>query len=417
MIKNYLFYASPALPLALLGLPLYVYLPTYYAQDLQLGVMEVGIVLLLARILDMITDPLIGYVSDRYLSRKIFMFLGSFLLLSAFYFLTHPGQNASIFSLFIFSMIVYLGWSFISIPYYAIGSDIGRNYKENTSYASYREFFNISGVLLALVIPYMYKVSEDAEKSLQLLNNVILLVLPTVILIFFITVKTKMDSKSYNSITQIYSSIINKVKTSKYLFSAFFLNNFANALPSTLFLLYVELVLVSKEHSGSLLLIYFISGVVALPFWYFLANKISKKTTWILSMINAIVFFSFVPFLGAGDYEYFLFITIFSGMSLGADMALPASMQADLIQKQNSSKIQVGGALFGIFAMITKLSLAIAVGVSFFILGLFDFIPENPTKEGLIVLSLLYGALPVVLKILAIFTLLRFSEKTNDQLT
>ena len=98
-------------------------------------------------------------------------------------------------------------------------------------------------------------------------------------------------------------------------------------------------------------------------------------------------------------------------------MALPASMQADLIQKQNSSKIQVGGALFGIFAMITKLSLAIAVGVSFFILGLFDFIPENPTKEGLIVLSLLYGALPVVLKILAIFTLLRFSEKTNNQLT
>ncbi|CAA6816427.1 MAG: MFS transporter, partial [uncultured Sulfurovum sp.] len=119
------------------------------------------------------------------------------------------------------------------------------------------------------------------------------------------------------------------------------------------------------------------------------------------------LFFAFVPFLGTGDFNAFLFITIFTGFSLGADMALPASIQADVAQE---AKKEVSGTLFGFFAMLTKLALALGVGVSFGILGLFDFSTENPTADSLIVLALLYALLPIVLKVVAIFLLSKYKE-------
>ena len=59
-------YGLPALPAAVLGLPLLLYLPTFYAVDLGLGFTIVGAVLLLARVVDVIADPIIGWASDRF---------------------------------------------------------------------------------------------------------------------------------------------------------------------------------------------------------------------------------------------------------------------------------------------------------------------------------------------------------------
>ena len=61
---HYWFYGLPALPLAALGLPLYIYLPTFYADQLGLGLTLVGSILLISRVTDVISDPLIGLLSD-----------------------------------------------------------------------------------------------------------------------------------------------------------------------------------------------------------------------------------------------------------------------------------------------------------------------------------------------------------------
>ena len=64
-------YGAPAAPLALSGLPIAVYLPVIYADSdgfaLSLGI--VGLLIGLSRISDVVTDPLIGYLSDRWKTR------------------------------------------------------------------------------------------------------------------------------------------------------------------------------------------------------------------------------------------------------------------------------------------------------------------------------------------------------------
>ncbi len=410
-MKNYTLYALPALALALLGLPLYIYLPTFYVNDVGLGVFGVGAVLLCARLFDMLSDPIIGHFSDEYFSRKTFMFFGGVLLLVGFYFLVHPAEDAAYLWLFGFSMMVYFGWSLLSISYYATAADLSESYKQNTSYASWRESFNIFGILLALLIPFVMGVAEDEAASLELLSNLLFVLLPATLFTFFIFLDSRQIHNHLTSLRDSLHYLLEELRLSRYFFGAFFLNSLANAIPATLFLLYIEHIIGAKEEAGLLLLLYFVSGVSALVFWNFVANKTSKKTAWSLSMISASIFFAFVPFLAQGDLFAFLLITLLSGMSLGADMALPASMQADLVHNSTTAPREMGGTLFGFFAMSVKLSLAFGVGISFAILGLLGFEASAPNAASLYALPLLYGLVPVILKLLALFVLYGYKEQ------
>lgn len=195
------------------------------------------------------------------------------------------------------------------------------------------------------------------------------------------------------------------------LFVAFIINNLANAFPATLFLFFVEFVLGAKEQTGILLLVYFLSGVFALPLWLWIAKKKGKKTAWILSMGLASSVFFFVPFLEVGDVLYFGIICVLSGMSLGADMALPAALQSDVARQTQEQGNHLGGVLFGFWALLTKLAFALAIGIAFGILELVNFDTESPTETSLHVLALLYAWVPVGLKAIAIFFSIRFNEK------
>jgi len=402
------FYALPAFSLAMLGLPLYIYLPTFYTQHVGLSTLEVGLVLFLARGLDLVFDPLIGSLSDRFAKRKVMMFIGMLVLLVGFYALSYPMK--SWIWLLGFSFIAYSGWSLMSIPYLALSAELSRDYHDNTRLASTRELFTIFGLVSALVIPYAMDVAEDSEATIQLMLLIVGVSLPLLFFLFSQKIKEPEHVSHPLDFLSGLKYLWLHTPDARSLFLAFFTNSLANALPATLFLFFVSLVLQTPERTGAFLLLYFISGLIALPIWLNLAKIWGKKKTWILSMGLASLAFSFVPLLESGDMLYFIVITLVSGFSLGADMALPAAIQADIAQRLEGNGQRLTGVLFGFWAMLTKLSLALAVGISFGLLGLMGFDPESPTSSSLSILSLLYGMAPVIFKATAIYFIFRYDD-------
>jgi len=407
--SSLIYYALPAFSLAMLGLPLYIYLPTFYTQYIGLSTLEVGLVLFFARTLDLVLDPFIGSLSDRFAKRKMMMFIGMFILLVGFVALSYP--QASWLWLLVFSFIAYSGWSLMSIPYLALSAELSRDYHDNTRLASTRELFTIIGLVSALVIPYLLDIAENAQATIRLMLIIVTLTLPFLFLIFY----KKIEEPAHLSKPMNFLSGLKLIWThnpdAKSLFLAFGSNSLANALPATLFLFYVTHILQMTDQTGGFLLLYFISGLCALPAWLILAKIWGKKKSWIASMILASFAFSFVPFLGSGDGFYFFIITLLSGLSLGADMALPAAIQADIAQKFEKNDHALTGILFGFWAMLTKLSLALAVGISFVLLGLSGFEPNSPTIESLSVLSVLYGLAPVLFKSFAIACIYKYTDE------
>jgi GPH family glycoside/pentoside/hexuronide:cation symporter len=77
-------YAAPAFALALVGIPIYVYIPKFYTDVVGIHVGMLGLLLLGVRVFDALTDPVIGVVSDRtstrYGRRRPYMALGSLAL-------------------------------------------------------------------------------------------------------------------------------------------------------------------------------------------------------------------------------------------------------------------------------------------------------------------------------------------------
>ena len=158
---------------------------------------------------------------------------------------------------------------------------------------------------------------------------------------------------------------------------AFFLNGIANGLPATLFLLFVRHVLGADVDAGPLLLLYFVSGMLAVPGWLWLSYRIGKHRAWAASMLWACVMFAWVPFLGPGDTLAFAAICVLSGASLGADLAIPASMQADVIDLDRvMSGRRRTAFFFALWSMASKLALAMAVGIAFPVLGAIGFSAE-----------------------------------------
>ena len=408
--KNLFAYAVLALPIAVLGVPLYIYIPTYYVTDLHLQISDVGLALFFARSLDIISDPLIGKLSDKMQSRKTMIMAGSVLMLGGFYFLIHPFLQPSALYLCVLSILTYLGWSLVNIPYLALSAEIGEEGFDTTRLSFAREIAMIVGLLIALSIPYFAKVSQDTTQSLGVLFTYLLFILPTTLAFFALFLSASAIKRSESKFFESLRTFFVHFPKFKRLIAAYFLNSLANSFPATLFLLYVSLVLGSAKESSLLLMSYFLSGVIAFPMWIALAKRYDNGSLWITSMLLASGAFIFVPFLGSGDSMPFLLICLVSGFSLGADMALPSAIQADIAIESERGNNELTGVLFGMWAMVTKLSLAFGTASAFFILGLVGFDDKTPTYEALLTLSLLYSLLPVALKFLSIFFIFRYKR-------
>lgn len=413
MNTTYAAYGSIGFSLAIVGIPLYIYMPTFYSQHVGIDVGIVGMVLLIARLIDMIADPIIGHLSDhshsRYGKSKPFIIIGSLLLLVGYgMIISPPHLGIAPLWLFGFSLVMYLGWSMISVPYLSMSSEISSEYHAKTSIASYREVLALLGMISALLIPYLLDIADQSDRTLTTLFLLLLITLP--LSVIWMVAKVSSTPSIAPSVPFWEGLALIKNSNSFTLLGAYTLNALANAIPSTLFLYYVSLILGREDQSGTLLLLYFVCGIVALPLWLLLSRHYPKRRVWIASMVLASCAFMFVPFLGSDDLIAFGIIVALSGFSLGADLVFSSSMQADAAQSYERSGLAISGTLFGLWGMGTKLSLALGVGIAFGILGLVGFDPSAPNPTALTTLAWLYGGAPVALKLLSIALLSRYRE-------
>jgi len=129
-------------------------------------------------------------------------------------------------------------------------------------------------------------------------------------------------------------------------------------------------------------------------------------------MAAAIAAFVWAGALGPGDSAAFAAVCVVSGLALGADLALPPSLLADVVGRPGAPR--AAGAYFGVWTLATKFNLALAAGVALPLLGALGYAPGVRDDGALAALALVYAIVPCVLKAGALVALARFASANRS---
>jgi len=174
----------------------------------------------------------------------------------------------------------------------------------------------------------------------------------------------------------------------------------AAAIPATLILFFVQDVLQAPRLSGIFLAAYFLAGALTMPVWVGVSRRTGKKIAWLIGMIMAVVAFIWAYALGPGDIVAFAIVCVLSGFAYGAELALPPSILADLVDEGGASgEPKAHGAYFGLWQMIEKFNLAAAAGVALPLVAYLGYEP-GLVERSTVALSATYALLPCAIKLL-----------------
>ena len=417
-------YAAPAFALAVVGIPVYVYIPKFYTDVIGVHVSAMGVILLVVRLFDAVTDPAIGLISDRLKTpfgrRRPLIILGALLTGLAILLLfnppnTDPDTATVWFMTLIF--LLFLFWTVIIVPYESLGPELTFDYDERTAMFGLRDGALIAGTLVAAASPAAIKglmaLPEGAQGERETFFILSMIYTPLIIASAFWCVLT-LKERAVNLISRpdnIFQKLLASLQNRPFriLLISYTISAIGNNLPATLILYYVEYVLHSSR-ADLFLVMYFVTGILFLPLWVAGAKRFEKKSMWLMSMAVNTGAFSGVFFLGPGDELTYGVLVIISGIGFGATLAIPSAIQADVIDYDELiSGERREGLYIGLWSVAKKLAAALGVGAGLALLGTSGYVPNVRQSDTVVLyLRILYALVPCLCNAAAIVIALAY---------
>jgi len=392
-------YSGVTLPMAAMGMPIAVYLPRFYSEGMGLSLVTVGLVFTLARIWDVITDPIMGIVVDRYDTRwgrrKHWIALSIPILLLAVYMVFMPNREQVTGAYLLFWLIVlYVGYTMLAIAHQSWGAELSHTYDERSRLFGWREVFVIAGMTIVLALPAGLELTgfNDQASKVASMGWFCLILFPVLVLPTLIMVPDSHTStQSHVPWADAMRILINNSLMWRLLL-ADLASGFGTAVSGALYIFVASAYFKLPEQASIALLFYFLTSFLAMPMWLNLAYRVGKDTALKIALVYAVVInLGLLLVAEEGNVAVLWGFTIAFGVAFGAAPTLLRSMMADLTDEDTLRTGQQRAGLF--FALLTttnKLGAALAVDDSFAILEVvFALVPggdnEQSALDGLLV--------------------------------
>ena len=380
-----------ALPIGAMAMPIAIYLPPLYSGSLGLTLATVGMIFTLARVWDLVTDPIMGIVIDRYGSRwgqyKHWVALAIPMVMLAIYkiFIPNPADVTAIYLGF-WMLVLYLGYTMLSIAHNSWGSFLASDYDERSRLFGWREIFIIIGMVFVLAIPAtmdFFGQSNTPDKVAGM-GLFCLILFPLTVIPTLVAVPDKVAERKGALGWRDMVALLRSNPLLWRLLTADFTTSFAMSATAALYIFFATYVFELQNHASLALLLYFVAGFLAMPVWLKFAYRMGKVGAIKLAVGYTMVlqgglFFVTEP----GNVALFWSYTFLAGLAFGAGPTLLHSMMADLTDIDELKTGQKrAGMYFALLATINKLGGAVAVGVTLTAADkLFNFTPGAANSQ------------------------------------
>lgn len=407
------------MPFAMSGLALVMFIPTFYAVDMGLGLALVGGVFVFGRIIDVITDPLIGHLSDqthsRFGPRIPWIILGAPIYCLSVWLLFSPPENIGPLYLLFASALYFLFYSVVDVPYSSIGLEISPHSAERSYLASSKAAFQVIGAIVAASFPFVAALAMPASLSLTAKVTVAICLLAVLVLVLFVPKHNRVVTAPKIGLLQGFKWVFQQ-KAYRSLIGVFFIIQSANSLTGALAVLYITHVIKAPGLIGAALGLMFLATALFLPLWIFLSIKFDKSKSWTASILLCCTTLMIAPFLQEGDIIGLMVMCCLLGACFGCDAIMPTSMLADIAyQSEKDGQNRFSGTYLAFKNSVSKLTFVIPMGIAFPVLGWIGF-DENSTNNGtqLNTLVFFFAILPIAIRLIG-FTALRKTSAEQDE--
>ncbi len=415
-------YVLPTAPLAALGLPLTVYVAPFYVSGLGLDQTQVGLVLLAARLLDLIVDPLIGWGCDvtrsRWGRRRPWLTAAVPFFVVGVYLLFMPPQGATIGWFAAWVVLSYLAYSVAAISHIAWGAELSSAYHERSRIQGWREFAAISGFLLVLSLPVILEIfvpTATIVDKVSLMGWFVVLSMPICVLVTLLMVPeppppARIGSQHKVEVSAALKLIAGNAALRKLLL-ADLLQGLAPGITGSLFVWLVTYYFELPKAVSTILFIYFVAGLLFVPMWIKLSYRISKHRTLCAALLYTTALMPLLLLVPKGEFWALVPAFILFGVGYGAGSFLLRSMMADVI---DIDTLATGGERSGLFysllVMTNKLGFA-AAGLAYPVLTLIGF-DGRPgavnSPDAILGLGLTFVILPAIFMLLTVWSMWNF---------
>ena len=379
-------YSAVAIPMAAMAMPIAVYLPPLYSS-LGLSLATVGTVFTLVRIFDVVTDPIMGLVIDRFETRwgrrKHWIAISAPIQMLAVYMVFMPNaENVSALYLGFWMIVLYIGYTMMAIAHMSWGAELSETYDDRSRLFGWREVFVIGGMTTVLAVPAVLAiVSPDASLQAKVfsMGMFCLIMFP---LTSLATLSKVPDSARKSTAPVMFSEAMALLVSNPLLWRVLasdLLSGLGTGVAGALYIFMARYVFEVPEQASIALLFYFIAAFCAMPLWLRIALWVGKARAmrWALvygGLVMVGLYFLATPGSALGLWIF----TITYGVAYGAAPALLRSMMADLTDADElQSGEQRAGLFFALLTTTNKLGAALAVGTCFLVLDeVFGFVDQ-----------------------------------------
>lgn len=389
-------YAMFAALLSAAGLPIYIHAPKFYVDEFGVSLAALGAVLFGLRLLDVVQDPLFGRLSEALRGRRgPAVVLGcAVMALSMLGLFAVPPLLPPLVWFALMLTGVFSAFSFLTINFYAQGVVKADQLpgQGHLRLARWRETGALLGVCVAAIAPVMLGVVMGAPFAGFAVGFCVLALAAVVMM--------RGEWGDAAVPPGIGLRAVLRDGLARRLLLIAFVNAAPVAVSSTLFLFFVDARLDAPGFEGPLLLLFFLCAALAAPVWSALAERHGTKPVLLVAMVLAIAAFAGALTLGPGDWAAFAVICALSGATLGADLTLLPAVFAARMARISPAAAEG----FGLWSFVSKFTLAFAAVTLLPALERagFDSAAATHAPEALLLLTLLYAAVPCGLKVVAI---------------
>jgi GPH family glycoside/pentoside/hexuronide:cation symporter len=377
-----------------------------------------GTALMIGKVWDAITDPTIGYLSDRTRSRwgrrRPYMFIGSFLLFGMMIVMFTAPELGSQGQYFAWAAIMYCllctAYTLVNIPYGALTPELTTDYNERTVVNAFRMSSAVIGTLVGagLVLPIVgLAASVKAGWTLTGVVMGAIMMVTALVTVFSVREPVHGELPPRQNIFKSYAQVLG-------------MKAFLTCLiPWTMHitgvtiiqgaLLYFYIYLFGSESGFQLALVaLLVSSMVFIPVWTVISGKIGKKKSYNIGM--AIVALAVMILFLIGNrvaMEFTYLIMVFAGFGFATQYVMPYAIVPDVVEYDYAENgVRREGVFYGLWTLTSKIGQAFAIALSGWTLSAFGYIPDVAQSDlSLLGIRLLCGPIPVVFFVIGIIVL------------